>query len=292
MSRSGSTKLEIRDTTCFDNRAIKKILSALYRLVFRLLGWKVTPILPNGAGITIAAPHTSNWDFFYAFGAAIIHDTKIYFSIKESWCRVPLIGSFILYLGGIPIDRSRNANGQVEKIQCFIERNSSTRVFFLFTPEGTRNQVERWKTGFYHVAISTGLPVFLAKVDYGSKETGVFHSFIPTGDMEGDIAVIQASYSTVLARFPGKQYPSYQGPLPELSLIEQKVVAALYGLKEKITCAEIMARCKLKALSVEVLEFLVARGILEQYENPQDSSSKVYRLSILGGGLALHMGAA
>lgn len=153
-------ELAIRDRTLFDNAAVKLVLRLFFRLAFRLRGWRLTPVAPEGAGVTIAAPHTSNWDIFYAFGAAVLHDIKIYFSIKESWCRVPVIGWIIRYMGAIPIDRSKNAFGQVEKIRRFVENNKHSRVFFLFTPEGTRSAVEKWKTGFYHVAENAELPIF------------------------------------------------------------------------------------------------------------------------------------
>lgn len=281
--------IEIRDRTWFDNAVLKMILRAFYKCVFKLLGWLVTPSPPEGAGITIAAPHTSNWDIFYAFGAAVIHDIKIYFSIKESWCRVPLLGAVILYMGAIPIDRSRDASGQVEKIRRFVERNKQARVFFLFTPEGTRSKVDRWKTGFYRVAESTGLPIFLAKVDYEKKESGVFHSFQLTEDMERDISVIQSSYACVRARHPAQQFPAFNGPIPKLSAVEQRVIKAMYGVKDLKTRAEIVAKSHLEALSSEVLEFLVEKGILEVSPDNVSGRGYVYRLTLAGDGFALHM---
>jgi len=98
---------------------------------------------PEGAGVAIAAPHTSNWDFVYALGAAILQDVKIYFSVKDSLCRVPLLGTWMMYLGAIPINRSAKGVGQVEQIKAFINSQKLNRVFFLFTPEGTRGPVPK-----------------------------------------------------------------------------------------------------------------------------------------------------
>ena len=109
-------KPEIRDRTVFDVYLIKVLLKFIFKIWFKLTGWKNTKLAPEGAGITIAAPHTSNWDIIYALGAAIIIDVKIYFSIKESWCRIPVVGPFILWFGGIPIDRSSKGQGQVNQI--------------------------------------------------------------------------------------------------------------------------------------------------------------------------------
>ncbi len=290
MSAENPQELQILDRTLFDNGAVKAVLRLFFRIVFRLSGWKELPNAPEGAGVTIAAPHTSNWDIFYAFGAAVLHDVKIYFSIKESWCRVPVMGAVIRYMGAIPIDRSSNAHGQVEKIKAFVERNKTSRVFFLFTPEGTRSRVEKWKTGFYHVAEDTQLPIFLAKVDYKTKETGVFHSFNVTGSKQKDIAAIQASYKSVYAKFPDKQFPDYTGPLPKLSIAEEKVVAVLYELRGMATQAEIHARSKIDALTTEMLEFLIEKGILEKVSRVIDGDvTYKYQLTTRGTGFAFHL---
>jgi len=38
-----------------------------YKIVMKLLGWKVNPITPKEYKrcVLIGAPHTSNWDFIY-----------------------------------------------------------------------------------------------------------------------------------------------------------------------------------------------------------------------------------
>ncbi|MEM7281106.1 MAG: 1-acyl-sn-glycerol-3-phosphate acyltransferase [Pseudomonadota bacterium] len=285
------TPIPILDRTLFDNRFVKFVCRTFFKIVFRLFNWRVAPLVPEGCGVTIAAPHTSNWDIFYALGAALHYDAKIYFSIKEDWCRVPLLGFFIRYMGAIPIDRSSNANGQVDKIKAFVARNKHQRVFFLITPEGTRGKVEKWRSGFYHVAKDCELPIFLAKVDYAKKETGVFHTFHLTDDKAKDIASIQASYTSVCAKYPKNQYPPYSGPLPRLNLLEERIVTALYELKGKATRAEIIARSKIDSLTTEMLEFLVDKGLLEtvnKYSSNNEVSS-CYQLTLLGNGAFLHL---
>ena len=74
--------LSIREKTIFDGIFTKYFLKSVFSLWFKLAGWKITETSAKGAGVAIAAPHTSNWDFIYALGAAILQDTKIYFSIK------------------------------------------------------------------------------------------------------------------------------------------------------------------------------------------------------------------
>lgn len=281
--------LQIREKTIFDGVFTKYVLKFIFYVWFKLSGWKVTKSLPEGAGVAIAAPHTSNWDFIFALGAAILQDTKIYFSIKDSWCRLPIIGRFIMWLGAMPIDRTSKGIGQVELIKRFVECQKQSRVFFLFTPEGTRGHSEKWKTGFYHVAQGANIPIFLAKVDYRIKEAGVFHSYHVTGNKDNDIQAIQASYKTVCGKFPNRQFPRYSGPIPVLSDIEIVVMRAMYSFKGVATRVEISAKTKRKELSSAMLEFLVEKEILEKTISTDETSEATYQLTFTGKGCLLHL---
>ena len=278
--------LKIRDKTIFDGVFAKYLLKHFFRIWFKAKGWSTTNSVSKGAGVTIAAPHTSNWDFFYALGAAILLDIKIYFSIKDSWCRIPVIGRLIMWLGAIPIDRSSGGRGQVELIKEFVEKHKTRDIFFLFTPEGTRGQSYKWKTGFYHVAKDTGLPIFLAKVDYKLKESGVFHTYQLTDDKDDDIQSIQESYSSIYGKFPDLQFPRYVGPMPEISDMDADIMKAVYSLKGMATQVDIDAKIKLGKLSSNMLEFLTDKGILEQ---DIKNGEPVYRLTFVGKGYLLHL---
>jgi len=278
----------MRDRTIFDGWFAKHLLKGFFRLWFRLRGWQAINSAGSEAGVTIAAPHTSNYDFFYAMGAAILCDIKIYFSIKQSWCAIPGVGHMMLWLGAIPIDRS--ASGQVAQIKEFVEQHKHSAVYFIFTPEGTRGGVVKWKTGFYHIAKDCGLPVFLAKVDYRTKVAGVFHSFALTHNPELDIKAMQASYTSVYGRYPDKQFPPYAGPLPEFSSNEARVMQAMYSLRGLATQAEIAAKAKIEELTAEMLEFLIEKGILEKVQHQIDGKRVTkYRLTVTGSGCLLHL---
>jgi len=281
--------LSIREQTIFDGIFTKYFLKYLFSLWFKLAGWKVCEHPPEGAGVAIAAPHTSNWDFIYALGAAILQDVKIYFSIKDSLCQVPLLGTWLMWLGAMPIDRSSKGEGQVNQIKAFIESQKGNRVFFLFTPEGTRGAVSKWKTGFYHVAQGCELPIFLAKVDYQSKETGVFHTFQLTGDKDEDIQAIQASYKSIHGKFPKDQYPQYIGELPAISESEAAIIRALYSFKGVATKMEINAKAKLAELSSNMLTLLIEKGLLEKNNDRNNTNESTYQLTFAGKGYFLHL---
>jgi 1-acyl-sn-glycerol-3-phosphate acyltransferase len=281
--------LTIREKTIFDGVFTKYFLKFIFTVWFKLTGWKLCKIAPEGAGVAIAAPHTSNWDFVYALGAAILQDVKIYFSVKDSLCRVPLLGTWMMYLGAIPIDRSSKGIGQVQQIKQFIDSQKLNRVFFLFTPEGTRGSVSKWKTGFYHVAQGCGLPIFLAKVDYLNKQTGVFHTFTLTQDKESDIKAIQASYEIIQGKSPRNQYPSYIGRMPQISETEAKIIKAMYSFKGVATKVEITAKAKLGELSTTMLDYLIDKGLLEKTTSTNNNAEPGYQLTFAGRGCFLHI---
>ncbi|WP_206483941.1 1-acyl-sn-glycerol-3-phosphate acyltransferase [Thalassotalea sp. G2M2-11] len=280
--------LTIRDTTIFDGIIAKYFLKSIFILWFKIAGWQVTKTTPKGAGVAIAAPHTSNWDFVYALGAAIIQDVKIYFSIKDSWCKKPVIGRLMMWLGAMPIDRSSKGQGQVDVIKQFVSRHKSAKVFFLFTPEGTRGKAQKWKTGFYHVAQGCGIPIFLAKVDYLLKEAGVFHSYQLTDNKDDDISAMQASYKRVAGKYTDKQFPEYMGALPTFSDSETKLMEAIYSLKGMATKVELTAKMKKQQISTALLDFLIEKGIVEQL-NQQDNQEPSYGLTFIGKGCLLHL---
>ena len=282
-------QLQIREKTIFDGVFTKYFLKSIFSLWFKLAGWHITSSIPNGAGVAIAAPHTSNWDFIFALGAAILQDTKIYFSIKDTWCHIPIIGRFMMWLGAMPIDRSSKGKGQVELIKNFVRSQKDSRVYFLFTPEGTRGQSDKWRTGFYHVAQGADIPIFLAKVDYRLKEAGVFHSYQLTDDKDNDINAIQASYKRICGKYPHKQFPHYIGAIPKVNATDALIMKALYSFKGVATKVEISAKLKKEELSSAMLDFLVEKGFLERTVQEDNSFEPRYRLTFAGKGCLLHL---
>ena len=74
-------------------------------------------------------------------------------------------------------------------------------------PEGTRSRAEKWKSGFYHIAVAADLPIELAVLDYKRHELGIFEVFHPTGDLEADLSYIRSRFSAEQARYPEKFTP-------------------------------------------------------------------------------------
>ena len=68
--------------------------------------------------------------------------------------------------------------------------------------EGTRRYVEYWKSGFYHIATTAGVPIVTSYLDYSKKEGGFGRAFYPTGDLRKDMDAIRAFYDGRLGKYP------------------------------------------------------------------------------------------
>ena len=129
--------------------------------ILHLFGWKAEDRLSDTRQCVLAiAPHTSNWDFVVAklFGIATQRNGK--FLIKKDWFFFPL-NLFFNAIGGIPVDRSRRDGGLTGQLA---EQLKQMDACIAITPEGTRKPVRRWKTGFYKIAVQTGVPILLLKL--------------------------------------------------------------------------------------------------------------------------------
>lgn len=167
---------------------------------FRFTGWKTGEPIPAHVKkcVVIAAPHTSNWDFVYALATARIMGLQVGYLAKKELFRFPLRG-LLLSTGGIPVTRS-SSNKLVDSIiQMFNERDE---LKLMIPAEGTRKRVQKWKSGFYHVALGANVPVFMGYLDYKKKIAGYGPQLTLTGDKEKDAATIRAFYSDKTAKYP------------------------------------------------------------------------------------------
>lgn len=173
-----------------------------------LMGWELDNHwdLNVDQCVMIAAPHTSNWDALYARLALKALGVNVRLTIKDSYMKFPF-GPFVRAMGGIGIDRSVKQEGQARPSMVQLMSDlfkTHPKLVMLVTPEGTRSKQEQWKTGFYHVAMTAGVPIALAYMDYAKKKTGVGKIVYPTGDYEKDMVEIMSFYAEINAKFPEK----------------------------------------------------------------------------------------
>ncbi len=148
--------------------------------------------------VIIAAPHTSNWDFLYFLG--LTHDLGIraHFMAKQELFRAPVAG-FLRDIGGIAIDRSRGGNYVEAMVEEFRRRDD---FILTIAPEGTRQRVRQWRTGFYHIARGAGVPLVCGLMDYARKVGGLGPAITPSGDYAADMARVEGFYRSVTPRHP------------------------------------------------------------------------------------------
>jgi len=176
-------------------------------LILKMFGWKAVNNMPPEVKkcVMIASPHTSNWDLLFTRAAFGVMKIPVRFTIKKEWIRTPL-GLFLLFLGAIPIDR--NPKGMKKKINMteamvnlFKGRKQLT---VLVTPEGTRSKRERWRSGFYHVALKADVPIALGYLDYKTKTAGVGKVVYPSDDLQKDMQEIMEFYAEIAPKYPEK----------------------------------------------------------------------------------------
>lgn len=107
-------------------------------------------------------------------------------------------------LGGIGIDRRPRTAGAGRKsfVEAMIDLfQQNEELIILITPEGTRSRQEKWKTGFYHVALGAGVPICLGYVDYKNRKAGIGKVIHPT-DFATDMRTIMDFYRNIHPRYP------------------------------------------------------------------------------------------
>lgn len=174
--------------------------------ILRCLGWTIAPAPTEHPprSIICVAPHTSNMDFLIGKLYYMTTGKPHHFLMKKDWFVFPL-GLFFKAMGGIPVDRGKNSDLVGALAQYILQQ---PEIHIGITPEGTRSAVERWRTGFYRIALQAGIPIELAVIDYSTKQVGVFEIFHPTGDVESDIAYMHSRFSSRQARHP-KNFTDY-----------------------------------------------------------------------------------
>lgn len=179
---------------------------ALAKIILSLTGWKVT-VRPDSQikhSVMVAAPHTSNWDFLYAILAFWHMDINLKYFIKDYYTRGPLGGIF-RWTGAIGVNRKRKGNKLTDYAIELL--NEKDEMVILVPAEGTRKAVDKWRTGFYRIAMEAKVPISLGFLDYEKREAGVAGVFYPTGNFEEDMHYIQEVYRPIKGKHPENYNP-------------------------------------------------------------------------------------
>ncbi|TAG23192.1 MAG: glycerol acyltransferase [Cytophagia bacterium] len=184
-------------------------------VIHRALGWKFigppTTHLPKA--IWVVCPHWTNWDF--PIGLWIRHEIGVYigffgkhtlFKWYSAW--------FFRALGGYPVNRNKATNLVTAMVNT-IKENKTIHV--CITPEGTRDDVETLKNGFYFIALHANIPLVLIGFDQLHKEVTFGPVIYPTGNYQVDMKPLYEFYASIGAP-PKKWLKRYEetGEIPNL----------------------------------------------------------------------------
>jgi 1-acyl-sn-glycerol-3-phosphate acyltransferase len=180
-------------------RAKRRFRRALARLFLRATGWRPEGEHPAALRyVLIAAPHTTNWDFPYLLAFAEHFGMRISWLGKASLFRFPL-GPVMRALGGVPIERSRSANRVAEMARVFGDHEE---LGLVVPAEASRGRTDYWKSGFYYIALTAGVPIVMSYLDYARKIGGIGPAFVPTGDVAHDMDAVRRFYADKQGKFP------------------------------------------------------------------------------------------
>jgi 1-acyl-sn-glycerol-3-phosphate acyltransferase len=162
-------------------------------------GWRVEGAVPaTRKFVFIAAPHTSNWDLPFMLATAYVLGVRISWLGKHTLFEGPF-GWLMTALGGIPVDR-RSRHNMVEQVAERFEK--SEELILAVSPEGTRKQVELWKSGFYYIALAARVPVGMGFLDFRRKVAGLGPLLNPTGNVRADMDQVRAFYRDIRGKLP------------------------------------------------------------------------------------------
>jgi 1-acyl-sn-glycerol-3-phosphate acyltransferase len=185
-------------------RSGNAITRAVGRLSLAAARFRIAGELPGTPKFVLCvAPHTSNWDFVVGYAAKLAVGLQAYWLGKHGLFR-GLAGRLLRALGGIPVDRSA-AHGVVgQVVRRFAEEQ---RLVIGIAPEGTRRKVDRWRSGFYHIAHQAGVPIVPIGLDWGSRTVRIGNALLPTGDEARDLRELHRFFATVRGKVPENAFP-------------------------------------------------------------------------------------
>ncbi len=169
----------------------------IYKFIYNtILGWKIKGTFRQEKikkAVIIVVPHTSWHDFYIGVIVRGLLKVQINFVGKKELFTWPF-GYYFRWMGGIPLDRSKNQN-KVETITAIF--NSREEFRLALAPEGTRKKVTTWRTGYYYIAQAAQVPIIPVSFNYKTKTVSIGTPFNTTGDIEKDTIFFRSYFDGV-----------------------------------------------------------------------------------------------
>lgn len=176
---------------------MKKILG---HIILFIIGWRTQfpPELKIKKMVVVGAPYTSRMDILISVAAYWKEGLNTRMLVDKRIAK-GLLGKFIKWLGGISIEK-KEGESVVDFSANLFKKNRE--LLLVVTPEGSRKKVDKWRTGFYRIAMLANVPLCLSTMDYKTKTAHIFEVYNVTGNFEKCMSYIEKHYSTVTPRYP------------------------------------------------------------------------------------------
>ncbi|MAY79282.1 MAG: glycerol acyltransferase [Deltaproteobacteria bacterium] len=181
--------------------AVKKVVGKSLLWVF---GWQaeITVDLPKKY-IVVGYPHTSTWDFPLFVLTIWSMGIPMKFLGKKSLFVGPF-GWLFTALGGLPVDRT-GGKDMVKQVAQLFEDHDELSIGL--APSGTRGHAEHLRSGFYHMAAASDVPLVLGSMDFGRRVGCLIDAVHPSGDIGADMDKIRKIYTHIRGRNPELMVP-------------------------------------------------------------------------------------
>ncbi len=177
-----------------------KMKRTIAKWLYKMMGWKVDGEYPYHIPkkILIVAPHTSSMDFYVGILMKIWYNIECKFYAKAELF-TGIRGYFLRKLGALPVDRGKNNNLVKQAVKDFLEAHELT---ILITPEGTRNKVTEFKTGFYHIAHLARVPIIPVQFDFEHKKIRILTPYFTSDNLQEDMRKIMELFRGIKGKYP------------------------------------------------------------------------------------------
>jgi 1-acyl-sn-glycerol-3-phosphate acyltransferase len=172
--------------------------------ILKLMGWRVQfEGFPTLQGVAVVYPHTSNWDFPLMVMVKWAIGVQVMFWGKDKLFDVPVLGSWMRWIGGVPVNRTAPGGVVGQAVKIFEQHKQAHKYLWLgLSPEGTRKRIPGWRSGFYQTAYQSKVPLCIVKLDYKKREVCATDFVVLTGDEKRDMTRIATIYQGVQGLYP------------------------------------------------------------------------------------------
>jgi 1-acyl-sn-glycerol-3-phosphate acyltransferase len=167
--------------------------------ILKALSWKVVGEFPDiKKSITVFAPHTAHIDALYGKLGITELGVKYTFLSKKELFFFPM-DLVMKKFGSIPVRGVKNKNAIYQVVELL---NNSDELHIVISPEGWIKKVEKWNSGFFHMAVKAKVPIVVAYLDYKKKEVGIKGVIYDTKDFKSVMTQINDMYKDVSGKCP------------------------------------------------------------------------------------------